>query len=209
MIYNEFLEHLYQQFQRELPGLSAHALMAPSKRPTAAQAKVSANPKLSAVMVLFYPVDYKPHFCLMQRPTYEGTHSGQVSFPGGKMEPEDDSLKTTALRETFEEVGVEQDKIQVMGELTQVYIPPSNFLVSPFVGFLDERPTFVPDDYEVAEVLEVPVTTLLDDSIIKRGKIPVGSMGIKVNAPYFEIHQKIVWGATAVMLSELREMLRR
>lgn len=182
--------------------------MAPFNRPSAKQVyKTGANPRLSAVMLLLYPIDYKPHFCLMQRPVYEGTHSGQVSFPGGKMEDDDLNLRDTALRETFEEVGIQQDKIQIMGELTQVYIPPSNFLVSPFIGFLDERPVFQPDDYEVDEVIEVPVDLLLDHSIVKETHIPMGKEGVRMKTPYFEIENRIVWGATAVMLSEFKEML--
>ena len=209
MIFSDFINEIYLELQNELPGVAAHAEMAPFKRPSALQIqKLRKNPKLSAVMVLFYPIDDEPHFCLTQRPVYNGTHSGQISFPGGKVEEQDDNLQATALRETFEEIGVAIEDIQVLSELTQVYIPPSNFLVTPFLGYCDVRPNFVADPIEVVEILDVPVSTLLDDSIVKSKPVTIGASGIKLNAPYYDIQGKVVWGATAVMLAEVKQILR-
>lgn len=210
MTFSQFVTGLYSELQNDLPGEEAHQEMAPFKRPTAKQImKLRKDPKLSAVLVLFYPVNDEPHFCLTQRPIYKGTHSGQVSFPGGKMEEIDESLKYTALRETREEVGVQEEDVQVLSELTQVYIPPSNFLVTPFVGFTDFTPQFKPDPIEVVEVLDVPVELLLDDSIAKEKPIKMSASGLTINAPYYDIHGKVVWGATAVMLAEVKSILRR
>ena len=210
MRFSNFVNELYKEFSKELPGVEAHKEMAPLKRPTAEQIrKVRKDPRLSAIMVLFYPIDDRPHFVLTQRPNYKGTHSGQVSFPGGKMEEVDLNLKETALRETWEEVGVPKEDIQVLGELTEVYIPPSNFLVSPYVGFCDIKPEFIIDPIEVVEAFDVPASLLLDESIVKHKSIKISTVGMKINTPYYDINDKVVWGATAVMLAELKVILKR
>ncbi|MBL4704117.1 MAG: CoA pyrophosphatase [Flavobacteriales bacterium] len=209
MIFSEFVTKLYTELQHDLPGVKSHAEMSPFKRPNVNQlAKIGKTPKQSAVMVLFYPFQNRPHFCLTQRPEYNGTHSGQVSFPGGKMEEVDINLKATALRETFEEVGATVEHIQVLSELTQVYIPPSNFLVTPFIGFCDERPNFVADPIEVVEIMDVSVATLMDESIVKRKSMKMGTSGIRFKVPYYDIQDKVVWGATAVILSEVKKILK-
>ena len=159
--------------------------------------------------MLIYPKNDIPHFTLIQRTAYKGTHGGQISFPGGKQEAEE-SLKETALRETFEEIGVAPDKIQVLGEITQIYIPPSNFLVSPFVGFVDFEPVFTPEVKEVEEIIEVKISDLTDDSNIKQKKIKVGKYTetpVLIDVPYFDLNHNTVWGATATILSEVRQML--
>ena len=130
------------------------------------------------------------------------------ALPGGQMDKTDTNIQATALRETFEEVGVYSDKIQVVGEITQVYIPPSKFLVTPFIGVMDEYPSFVKDDFEVAEVLEVPVSLLFNDGIIKSGPVSMGKEGYTLKVPYFDIFGHKVWGATAIMLSEFKAIMK-
>lgn len=202
MIYSEFINSLYDKLGNDLPGIEAHKIMAPYRQSVSSYfEKKRPEPKLSAVMILFYPIDYVPHFCLMQRPVYDGTHSGQVSFPGGKMEDVDFNLKETAIRETKEEVGI--DNIQVLGQLSDIYIPPSNFLVSPFIGMLDSKPAFIPDEREVADILEVPFFDILDERIVKQTQIKVSS-GIKIKTPFYDIQNRVVWGATAAILAELK-----
>ena len=174
MTLSELTSLLFQEINFNLPGEASHELMAPYKRTKASSIINSKKePKLSAVLMLIYPKNDIPHFTLIQRTAYKGTHGGQISFPGGKQEAEE-SLKETALRETFEEIGVAPDKIQVLGEITQIYIPPSNFLVSPFVGFVDFEPVFTPEVKEVEEIIEVKISDLTDDSNIKQKKIKVG-----------------------------------
>lgn len=183
--------------------------MAPYKRPNAEQVMASGkNPRLSAVMALFYPKDEQLHVVLMKRPEYDGAHSGQVSFPGGKMEEFDADLEATALREAEEETGLDRNKIKVLGKLTDLYIPPSGFLVSPYVGALDETPVFSPDEREVAALIEMPVSMLLDDTIVQQKKIHIKSHNVYIDTPYFDVFGHVVWGATCMMLSELKEVLK-
>lgn len=206
----KLLHLLYDQLNHGLPGENAHALMAPYKRPSASSVKASSkDPKMSAVLLLLYSKQDEAHFILIQRPEYEGTHGGQVSFPGGKQE-KNESLKETALRETNEEIGICTEEIQILGELTQVYIPPSNFLVSPFIGFIDNPPRFLPDSKEVEDIVEVKVADLLNDAFIKQKKIQVTKytdQPMYIEVPYFDLNYKTVWGATAVILSEFRQLI--
>jgi len=206
----ELTDLLFHEISYNLPGEKAHDLMAPYKR-TKASTIVNSDkkPKLSAVLMLIYPKENIPHFTLIQRTEYKGTHGGQISFPGGKQES-DESLKETALRETFEEIGVNAEHVQVLGEITQVYIPPSNFLVSPFIGFLDYEPSFTPETKEVDEIIEVNILDLIDDEKIKQKKIKAGKYTetpLLIDVPYFELNYNTVWGATATILSEVRQML--
>ena len=210
MTLSELTSLLFQEINFNLPGEESHKLMAPYKRTKASSIiKSEKQPKLSAVLMLIYPKNDIPHFTLIQRTDYKGTHGGQISFPGGKQEAEE-SLKETALRETFEEIGIAPDKIQVLGEITQIYIPPSNFLVSPFIGFLDFEPVFTPEVKEVEEIIEVKISDLMDDQRIKQKKIKVGKHTENptlMDVPYFELNYNTVWGATATILSEVRQML--
>ncbi|MEL6862853.1 MAG: CoA pyrophosphatase, partial [Bacteroidota bacterium] len=134
-------------------------------------------------------------------------HSGQVSFPGGRYEPEDKSLASGAIREAQEEVGINPSDIQLLGRLTELYIPVSNFLVHPFVGFVNHRPSFIPQESEVAEILEVPLSHLLDPMNTRTTKIHLPQNVILSDVPYYHVAQKVVWGATAMMLSEFLEVV--
>ena len=193
-----------------LPGETAHRLLAPKARVQTSQAKTQPNfnPRMSAVLVLLYPHEGELRNVLIRRPEYQGTHSGQIAFPGGKQEPEDVDLVETALREAEEEVGVTRNSIEVISALSEVYIPPSNFLVHPHLAFTTERPDFVADQLEVAEIVEYPVSRLLDPDVLKPKKIQF-SNGFVLDTMYFDIHGHVVWGATAMMLSELRVLLEK
>ncbi len=219
MQYSELVATLRALLQETLPGAPAHMVMRPyspepSARPAArfnsAVASLDGSrqgARHSAVLLLFYPVNEVSHFALIQRPTYDGVHSGQVALPGGKQE-EGESLQITALRETHEEIGIASQQVKIIGELTQIYVAPSKFFITPFIGLYDRRPEFVIDNYEVEEVLEVEFSRLLAKDVIKETEVTVraGSIGTaQVTAPYFDLNEKVVWGATAAILSELRQ----
>jgi 8-oxo-dGTP pyrophosphatase MutT (NUDIX family) len=143
---------------------------------------------------------------LIERPVYDGAHSGQISFPGGKMEPDDKDLLFTALRECQEEIGIEAARIQVLGSLSPLYIPVSKFEVYPVVGYLSEEPVFIPQTKEVVSILEVPVTRILEADVIEYRTVHYN--GKEESIPYFNIQNKFVWGATAMILSEFVQVIK-
>ena len=144
---------------------------------------------------------------LTKRASYNGPHSNQISFPGGKIEKSDNNLSQTALRETFEEVGVSQEKVEILREITNVYIPPSNFLVTPFIGITKTKPMFKVNS-EVAEIIEISFLDLLDDNNI--GTIQITNSYMKETlVPSFNINGSVIWGATAMILSEIKEVLKK
>jgi 8-oxo-dGTP pyrophosphatase MutT (NUDIX family) len=166
------------------------------------------NAKRAGVLALFYP-DLKGQttFVLILRKTYKGIHSAQVGFPGGKLEKQDTSLQDAAVRETFEEVGVPINQIKVVCELSQVYIPPSNFYVQPFMGISKITPNFIKQENEVEAILEIPLRHFLDDKYMITNKVST-SYSIDVEVPAFKLNNHIVWGATAMMLSEIKDLLK-
>ena len=207
MNFNNFKQRI-QQFQKiTLGGLDAQFKMAPKLRLKYDPEQISANnPKRAAVLALFYPNDKnETTFLLTQRASYKGTHSAQISFPGGKIEQIDTSLQDTALRETFEEVGIHPDSISVFRELTDVYIPPSNFLATPFLGFSVKRPNFT-TNHEVEKLIEVLLSDLLND--ISLTTVIMNTSYMKnAEVPCFKFNNYVVWGATAMMLSEIKELI--
>lgn len=189
-----------------MPGKDAQVKMAPRPIDERRFAENPARPpRLGGVMVLLYPHENEIYIPLMKRPEYDGAHSGQISFPGGKLEDSDTDLVDTALRETHEEIGIERDQIEVIGNLSELFIIASNFKVLPTVGLLKEPPRFIPDPIEVADVLTMPLNHLHDRSIrkVKEMYFPPYT----IFSPYFEVSGEIVWGATAMMLSELSAIL--
>lgn len=195
--------------QNSLPGAEAqYKMSALGRRKSVSDTFGTREHKVGAVLILLYPHQGDLLFPLTQRHAYKGVHSAQVSLPGGKVELDDASTEATALRETQEEIGVDPSQIEVLGKLTDLYIPPSNFLVHPYIGYLESKPPMKKDDYEVAELFEGSISTLMDDKTIGETKVPIpGNM--KIKTPYFNIQEKVVWGATAMILSELREVLLR
>ena len=203
-MFNSFKQSIFSGLKEKLPGATAHQLMLPTHRETTFRfPEFTSAPVKSAVLMLFYPADDGSiNFPLIQRPTYNGAHSGQISLPGGKHEKNDPHLIHTALRETHEEIGIHPDSIEIAGCLTDLYIAVSNFIVTPVIGFSDIRPEFVLDPKEVELVIETPLSALFDSNCRKHGTVIAGGK-FKIQTPYFEIDHKIVWGATAMMLSEL------
>lgn len=207
MNFDSFLSRLNDIRTLPLGGLEAQFKLAPKMRLRYDTQKIKAsNPKQAAVLALFYPNENNQTTLLLTlRASYNGTHSAQISFPGGKIEKQDDSFYDAALRETYEEVGVEKDRIEFLREMTDVYIPPSNFLVTPFISVTKERPDFVTNE-EVETTIEVLVSELLDDSNIDFVEMDTSYMK-KIQVPCFRLNDYIVWGATGMMLSEMKELL--
>lgn len=204
----EFFSALQKRFSDPLPGQS-------SQEPMNARARVSTekylanNPthRSSAVLLSVFPHEGTIYTALIRRPAYEGTHSGQLALPGGKVEQDDISLAQTALRETQEEVGVKLSEENIFGALTPIYIPVSNFLVHPFVAKISERPIWIPDKHEVDAIIEFPLSQLLDASLKDRRRIHIGK-NMFMDVPCYIIDGQVLWGATAMMFSELESILR-
>jgi 8-oxo-dGTP pyrophosphatase MutT (NUDIX family) len=209
MDFQDFLQIVPHFDTVNLPGEEAHNFMVPKERLEKMKSiNINlVNPKTAAVMMLFYPKDGMAHLVLIVRNSYKGVHSSQIAFPGGKYEEEDLNFEQTALRETHEEIGVHPSKIKVLKAFTQLYIPPSNFMVYPFLGISKEEISFRPDPKEVAGIIELPLSVFLSNSIIVHSKITT-SYASSVEVPAFKIEDHIVWGATAMMLSELKEVLK-
>ncbi|PTM04887.1 MAG: coenzyme A pyrophosphatase, partial [Bacteroidetes bacterium] len=164
--------------------------------------------KKAAVLVLIENNNNQPQVVLILRTTYKGTHSGQVSFPGGKREKEDVDFLDTALRESEEEIGISRNDLQVLGALSPIYIPPSNFLVYPFVAISHKVLDKVPEEKEVAGIYTLALDQLFASDTLRETEISSGS-GIKVKVPAFHISDLKIWGATAMMLCELKYILKK
>lgn len=192
-----------------LPGEASHFKMMPRFRLEELKAATNdkRQPKQAAVMALFYPDENKiTHLLLILRKTYKGVHSNQIGFPGGKAEDVDDSLMTTALRETEEEVGVAIAQIEVLKALSMVYIPPSNFEVWPFLGICKNKPNFSIQEEEVEALVQVSLTDFMNDANLFMQKMST-SYAENIEVPAYRLNGHIVWGATAMMLSEVRTLL--
>lgn len=205
-----FSLHLKQQLEAELPGEAAHVRMAPISRSLSSIARAKAEVyRESAVAIILFEDAGEQRIVLIQRQQYEGRHGGQVSFPGGKKDEEDRGLLETAIRESYEEIGVMLRKEEFIGKLTPVFIPVSSFHVEAHVFYLERKPEFRKDEREVEAVFTIRIEELLDDTRILHTDIPLGNNMHLRNVPYFALENKIIWGATALMLNELKEVLGR
>lgn len=194
----------------DLPGIQAHQMMMPKSRPlTRDEVKDIDEYRQSAVGIVCY-VNNKAEvsFLLIERPEYDGVHSGQMAFPGGKMDEDDASILAAARREVWEEVGIVLTEEVPFIEMTEMLTPVSRFIVSPFLFFMSELPTLTLSEREVKEVFHITMDELLDDKSVKQADMKVGGNLTLKAVPYFEFQGKVVWGATAVILSELKEMFR-
>ena len=210
MEFQEFENKIVKITKLKLPGEAAQFKMAPMER-LAGLKRIAIEKKTvrkAGVLVLFYPSEVKQTMlALILRKTYKGVHSAQIGFPGGKYEQEDASLKETALRETEEEIGVIRNTVSVLKKLTEVYIPPSNFFVQPYLGITKNTPNFILQEEEVEMLIEVPLIHFMDDTI-KTSQNLTTSYAKNIEVPAFLLNNHLVWGATAMMLSEVREMLK-
>lgn len=204
-----FIDNLKTNLQKPLPGVEAQFEMAHVKRDKVlANSYESQNYRPSAVLILLYPNEQQQtSVLLIERMTYNGHHSGQIALPGGKVEPDDIDLQATALREFFEETGADITPT-IIGKLTPVYIPVSKFMVQPFVSYVEQKPNFSASVYEVNELIEWEINQLLNPEIIKETIIEP-TPGLKLKTPYFDVQGKVLWGATAMMLNELKWVLSK
>ena len=206
MLFTEFKKNITKLKEMPLGGLKAQFRLAPTYRKKLEKEKINAlNPTLASVLIIFFPNDKgETSFVLSKRASYKGHHSKQISFPGGKKEVTDTDLMHTAIRETQEEIGIEIQKKDLFKELTDVFIPPSNFLAHPFLSYLDTQPIFTLN-HEVDSILLVSVKDLLDSKNIHIKEVQT-TTGQIVKTPCYLFENQIVWGATAMMLSELAEL---
>jgi 8-oxo-dGTP pyrophosphatase MutT (NUDIX family) len=208
MNWDHLLADLQQALNQPLPGPMAQLKMAP--KPVDMErfkAMDTSAYRYGSVLILLHPKEGKLLFPLIQRPIYPGVHSGQVSLPGGKLDQTDEDIVSTALRETREEIGVEVAKKHVIGSLSEMFIPPSKFRVTPVVAFKEEVHQMVPDQREVMELFTVSIDDILNDTVRKETKLNI--KGAELQTPYFELHGKVVWGATAMILSEFSDILKK
>jgi len=211
MNFDEFLISVSNIKNIPLPGEASQFKMSPPFRIELLkrQKEKMKNPNKAGVLALFYPDEAQlTKFVLILRKTYKGVHSGQIGFPGGKLEAQDRSLKDAAVRETYEEIGVPIERIEVLRELTELYIPPSNFYVKPFVGITKHTPHFIKQDNEVEQVIEVQLNHFIDDDNVTTKSVAT-SYNVEIEVPAFQLNGHIVWGATAMMMSELKDVLKK
>jgi 8-oxo-dGTP pyrophosphatase MutT (NUDIX family) len=203
------IEGIQGALAKPLPGVAAQKRMAP--QPTTGKNNRWDIPKdcrQASVLLLLYPYSCdQPDFylALTRRPEYSGAHSGQISLPGGRRE-EPETLEQTALRETVEEIGVLPENVEILGQLSPLYTPPSNFCIYPFVGFSRARPAFQLNPREVAELIEVPLHLLLEPDVYKEETWHLQNFGER-QVPFFDVFGHKVWGATAMILSEFLALL--
>lgn len=210
MEFSDFLKYIPKIAKEKLPAKVAHAKMIPPERIEYLQNEKLVNiiPKKAAVLMLLYPKENVTHMALIVRNSYPGIHASQIAFPGGKVEEYDKDLSDTALRETHEEIGISKEKVEVIRAFSEVYIPPSNYLVSPFLGFSSEELFFTLNPEEVAGLIELPLYQFLDESNVVTVNMTT-SYANNIQVPAFQIGDDLVWGATAMMMSELKELIKK
>ena len=203
---NNYIHNIKNELQKPLPGLLYQAKMAPVTRLDNYDPNPSGARK-GGVLLLLYFESNKLYITFIKRSEDGGVHSGQISFPGGKYELEDKSLIQTAKRETFEEIGVNGSQVEIIGNLSTLYIPVSNYLVHPTVGFTKSVPQFVPNKTEVKEIIVIPLEYFLSEINVHSGEIKVRNNRVKT--PFYKINKHKIWGATAMIMSEFAEVVNR
>jgi 8-oxo-dGTP pyrophosphatase MutT (NUDIX family) len=194
---------------QQLPGKNAHLKLAPPARKADLQRETTppASAQKSAVMILLFEKESKLHVVYIRRSMYVGIHAAQIAFPGGRYDDTDLHVQETAFREIEEEIGIHRSKIELLGELTSIYVPPSNFLISVYVGFMHEQPVYLPDEREVGEIIELDVDELYQPNAVQEKSFFVPSANETVFAPCFATSKCDIWGASAMVTNELLQIL--
>ncbi len=205
----DFIEKIQEELKQTLPGIDAQMKMAPPIRKSNMVAPDHA--RMGGVLVLLIEGDKSWNTILIRRTEDGQIHGGQISFPGGKKDPSDADIIATALRECEEEIGVNRHDIQVLGTLTPLYIPPSNFLVTPTVAYIQHVQAFKPSEKEVQEIIKVPLDLLFHPSIKKEQRVRRSDNNDEdMTTPVYRLSDEIIiWGATAMMISELEHLAER
>jgi 8-oxo-dGTP pyrophosphatase MutT (NUDIX family) len=204
----EFAEILKSELLKGLPGTEIQWQMASSDRMIRNfPGTPGKEARIASVLILLYPHNGLIHTVFIQRPDYNGVHGGQISFPGGKQDPDDENIIQTAVREANEEIGVDASEIEIIGMLTPLFIPVSNMLVTPVVGWASERPEFEPEAEEVVFIFDAELKRFIDTSTVKIK--PMQIKGEMIEVKYFDYDGNVIWGATAMILNELLTILGR
>ncbi len=191
-----------------LPGIKSHLKLAPAERISSIEnQKRSDNAKASAVLIIIFKENEQIKIVFILRSIYQGVHSGQISFPGGKRDLMDNDLLDTALRETEEEIGIEIERGSIIGKLSNLYIPNSNFCVEPYVAYIDKMEQLIPDNSEVQQIYKISLDELLDEKTIQTKEVLFLNKG-SVSVPCFYVNELIIWGATAMILNELVDIIK-
>lgn len=205
MRYNLFIELLKKQLKSELPGEIAQQQMSPPLRMQGVKLPIDESKAIkSAVLLLLFPINEIPHFVLIKRIVDNGPHSGQISFPGGKYESQDRNISHTAIRETYEEIGIQEADIEIIGSLSSLFVPVSNFIIYPLVGTINYKPTFKISKSEVNSLIITNLNDFFHNKSTTYGKFV--SNNTIVEAPFYYVKDNRIWGATAMILSEFFEI---
>ena len=206
---NDLKGVLKKVLEGEKPGIQSQLLMAPKFREEELMQRDANLPsKKSAVLILFNPFSTELSIIITKRSSRLKVHRGQVSLPGGRVDKSDVDVQATALRETWEEIGIPSKHVEVIGQLSGIYIPPTNFDIVPVVGFLKEKPVYKISIDEVEEVVEVPLSQLMDSNNVNEKVFYTSSSGEDRKAPYYDVMGLEIWGATAMILSEMVEIVK-
>lgn len=203
-MFTDFFGNLKNELKKDLPGEKAHVKMAPGLRH---QSKSHKNSRKAGVLILIYPKNQELNIVFILRTVYNGPHSGQISFPGGKSELIDKDIIDTALRESHEEIGINPNLVNIFGKLTPLHIPISNFIVYPIIGVYEIAPEFKLDPTEVEKVIEIKLRDLIDSKNCTSKKFKFGDLSFV--APIYNPDNIIIWGATAMILSEFLEIIKK
>lgn len=208
MNFLSFTENLKDRLQNHpLPGQDAQYIMAGDNiRHKKIDLTAISNYKKSAVCLLLYEDNEEIYFILMKRPSTHQYHAGQIALPGGSCD-NTETYEQTAIRELFEEIGVSISQENIIGHLTPLYIPISNFFIQPIVAAINYKPFFLPNVYEVEELIEYKLKHILDEGIVSETMVNLTTSGLKIKAPYFNVQGNVLWGATAMLLSEVKQLL--
>jgi len=198
------IDKIQEELKKPLPGKVIQYKMAPSDRVIRDQAVNVQEIKRSAVLILLFYKNDELHILLTQRASYNGPHSGQISFPGGKFEAtKDNNLQDTVIRETREEISLKPETYEILGELTPLIIPISKITVQPFLAYCSNISQALVDGYEITDLYQIPISHLLKSTTVKT------KQENNLEYPYFDFKGNVIWGATAMMLSELLEIISR